>query len=347
MERTGTRRKMAVNESNLRDRLDFSLRIESTGCNRYDEFLSGRGIFEWHPARLWKENLLIARLACKRSKRADTEANIGDVMGNETFNDAFMLEIFRSEVETHVETLTSGLLSLERNPADARHIDEMMRGAHSIKGAARIVGIDPAVRIAHVMEDGFIAAQSGKLTLRPEHVDTLLRGVDMLSRIANGTRDPAFDWVKFEGDTGILVAEMTAALEASSPAAVSLPIAAPTAHENSQIKTPGETRGPEFGPSSPVPSNEVTILLPAMFDKVAAEAARREFVSRLDAGVNVIRFDLSQTQDLDATGLSLLVAVPMQVSRGGPRVELTGANTQLQSVLAATGVDRMYSAGER
>ena len=108
-------------------------------------------------------------------------------MSGETFNDAFMLEIFRSEVETHVEALTSGLLSLERDPGDTSHIDEMMRGAHSIKGAARIVGIDPAVRIAHVMEDGFIAAQNGKLTLRPDHVDTLLRGVDML----NQARPPA------------------------------------------------------------------------------------------------------------------------------------------------------------
>ena len=59
-----------------------------------------------------------------------------------------------------------------------------MRAAHSLKGAARIVGLDAAVRVAHAMEDGFVAAQKGKLVLRPEHVDILLRGVDLLVQIA-------------------------------------------------------------------------------------------------------------------------------------------------------------------
>ena len=133
-------------------------------------------------------------------------------MSGEVFNDSLMLEIFRAEVETHVESLTSGLLALERDPGDTSHIDEMMRGAHSIKGAARIVGIDPAVRIAHVMEDGFIAAQNGKLTLKPEHVDVLLRGVDLLSRLANASNDPSIDWTRFDGEATPLVAEISAVL---------------------------------------------------------------------------------------------------------------------------------------
>src|SRR4029079_3603301 len=105
----------------------------------------------------------------------------------EIFTDAPMLEIFRAEVETHVEALTAGLLALERDPADVSHLDEMMRGAHSIKGAARIVGIDVAVRLAHAMEDTFVAAQNGKLTFQSDAVDILLRGVDLLNRIANAT----------------------------------------------------------------------------------------------------------------------------------------------------------------
>ena len=34
------------------------------------------------------------------------------------------------------------------------------------------------------MEDCFVAAQKGKLVLQPEHVDILLRGVDVLVQIA-------------------------------------------------------------------------------------------------------------------------------------------------------------------
>ena len=63
-------------------------------------------------------------------------------------------------------------------------IDPLMRAAHSLKGAARIVGLEPIVRVAHAMEDCFVEAQRGKLVLRPEHVDVLLHGVDLLGQVA-------------------------------------------------------------------------------------------------------------------------------------------------------------------
>ena len=68
-----------------------------------------------------------------------------------------------------------------------------MRAAHSIKGAARVVGVDPAVRVAHVMEDCFVAAQKGAIELSPGDVDVLLRGVDLLGKISAATRDPNAD----------------------------------------------------------------------------------------------------------------------------------------------------------
>ncbi|MFO0822155.1 MAG: Hpt domain-containing protein [Gemmataceae bacterium] len=52
----------------------------------------------------------------------------------------------------------------------------MMRGAHSIKGACRIVGIELGVRLSHVMEDALVAAQNGHIRLTPADIDTLLRG---------------------------------------------------------------------------------------------------------------------------------------------------------------------------
>jgi chemotaxis protein histidine kinase CheA len=266
-------------------------------------------------------------------------------MGGETFNDAFMLEIFRSEVETHVESLTSGLLALERNPEDTSHIDEMMRGAHSIKGAARIVGIDPAVRIAHVIEDGFIAAQNGKLTLRPTHVDVLLRGVDMLSRIANASKDPNIDWADFQGETIPLVAEITAVLaDAPLPPAMPLAVVEQSSVPDSVVKqvvtsVPAGQGSPSVG--------DIRISLPVLLNAAAAETARRSLIAGLDSGATVIRFDLSETSDLDAIGLAFLAAVPVHVRGGSTKVELTGVLHDLKRVLEATGVDRLYSAGVR
>ena len=95
-----------------------------------------------------------------------------------------LMELFRMEAESHTATLSAGLVSLEEASATPEVIDPLMRAAHSLKGAARIVGLDAIVRVAHAMEDCFVEAQKGKLVLRPEHVDVLLRGVDMLAQVA-------------------------------------------------------------------------------------------------------------------------------------------------------------------
>jgi len=96
-----------------------------------------------------------------------------------------MLDLFRAEAEGQSLALSTGLLALERDPVAANHLEACMRAAHSLKGAARIVGIPAGVDIAHVMEDCFVGAQRGTIKLRRHHIDQLLRGVDLLTRIAH------------------------------------------------------------------------------------------------------------------------------------------------------------------
>ena len=96
-----------------------------------------------------------------------------------------MLDLFRMEVEGQVEILNNNLLVLESNPHAATELEAMMRAAHSIKGAARIVQLDAAVKVAHVMEDCFVAAQTGEIVLdSADQIDVLLQGVDALLRIS-------------------------------------------------------------------------------------------------------------------------------------------------------------------
>lgn len=103
---------------------------------------------------------------------------------SDDYADFSMIELFRMEAEGQLAALTAGLLALETDAGDTAQLEAMMRAAHSLKGAARIVGLDVAVRVAHVMEDAFVAAQSGELRLARAHVDRLLVGVDLLARIA-------------------------------------------------------------------------------------------------------------------------------------------------------------------
>lgn len=102
-----------------------------------------------------------------------------------------MLELFRLEVDNQAAILSEGLLALERDNQSARQLEALMRAAHSVKGAARMVGIDDGVQLAHAMEDCFVAAQNGELQLGERHVDLLLKAVDQLVLISREQQDTA------------------------------------------------------------------------------------------------------------------------------------------------------------
>lgn len=105
-------------------------------------------------------------------------------MTPDQMRDASLFELFTLEAEAQTQVLSAGLLELERNPTLADQLEACMRAAHSLKGAARIVGVDFGVSVAHVMEDCLVSAQDNRLVLQAEHIDALLSGTDMLMRIA-------------------------------------------------------------------------------------------------------------------------------------------------------------------
>jgi two-component system sensor histidine kinase and response regulator WspE len=95
-----------------------------------------------------------------------------------------MLELFRLEADTQTASLSAAVLAIEEVSHSSSAIESMMRAAHSLKGAARIIGLEPAVRVAHAMEEVFVMAGKGLFTVGPEHADVLLEGIDFLSSIA-------------------------------------------------------------------------------------------------------------------------------------------------------------------
>jgi two-component system sensor histidine kinase and response regulator WspE len=181
------------------------------------------------------------------------------------------------------------------------------------------------------MEDCFVAAQEGRLTLRPDHVDVLLRGVDMLIRLKNNTKG-SVDWSQFNEEIDPLVVELAAVLSGKELELKTIPEAVPLV---SELPSPAALSA----------EPDVIIAVPAMLDAAGAESVRRQLIESLDAQSRAIRFDLSLTRDLDAVGLALLAAVPACVTGTATRVELVGANADLQLVLQVTGVEQLYSVG--
>ncbi len=137
--------------------------------------------------------------------------------------DAAMFELFREEVKAHADTLGAGLVEAESRAGDPALLEELMRAAHSIKGAARIVGIDTAVRLAHVMEDALVAAQDGKIRLGSADIDILLRGSDVLAGLAVLTQDTIATWETSNGAAVTALEPLLAAIAEGSAKAPAVP----------------------------------------------------------------------------------------------------------------------------
>lgn len=78
-----------------------------------------------------------------------------------------LLNSFRAELQEHLQTMTDGLLALEQQTivGDARQAthEDIFRAAHSLKGAARAIGVTMVEQLAHALEDVLDALRHAKL----------------------------------------------------------------------------------------------------------------------------------------------------------------------------------------
>jgi two-component system, chemotaxis family, sensor histidine kinase and response regulator WspE len=211
-----------------------------------------------------------------------------------------LLDLFRMEAESHTATLSAGLVALEGASAAPETIEPLMRAAHSLKGAARIVGLDAAVRVAHAMEDGFVAAQKGQLVLRPEHVDILLRGVDFLVQIAQVGEAELSAWQAEHADeVDALVAELGSVKEgrvAAKPRVDAPPEPEPRLEPEPAIAPPARSDVPESA-SEPAPLPAAPLPVPP------SEPAERERDRDKDRVVRVTAESLTRLMGLAGEAL--------------------------------------------
>ncbi len=184
-------------------------------------------------------------------------------MSDGDLSDFSLLDMFRMEVETQAAAMTEGLLALERDASATQRYEELMRSAHSLKGAASIVNRSAAVQVAHGMEDCFVAAQRGEITLPQERIDTLLGGVDLLSRIAQVPEEEIIRWNDDHRKEIAAFLKSLSAPIAETPAPTP-PAAAPISAEPET--PPDPVSKPRAEPSKPAPAPTTS---------KAAEAAAR------------------------------------------------------------------------
>lgn len=101
-------------------------------------------------------------------------------------DDPELLATFRAEVEERLASLQTGLLALESHSSPRQVVTQLFRDAHTVKGSARMLGLDGVLHVAHHMEDLLGALRDGRFTVRKDHVDLLLAACDGISRALPG-----------------------------------------------------------------------------------------------------------------------------------------------------------------
>lgn len=158
-------------------------------------------------------------------------------------SDPELVATFRAEVDERLASLSAGLLRLENHPAPRQLVTQLFRDAHTVKGSARMLGLDHVVAVAHRSEDVLGALRDGRLAPHQNLVDVLLAACDAISASMPGC-DPPLDPAELapvlaaldavlDGDDPVEAAVLhqpshCTAAPAAAPSGVPAPVAAPT-----------------------------------------------------------------------------------------------------------------------
>src|SRR5687767_4524840 len=88
---------------------------------------------------------------------------------------------FRIESQELLEGLTQGVLQLERGATGRDVVGRLLRLAHTLKGASRVVQQLEIAELSHAVEDMLEPYREGQSPVAPDHINALLRLVDSIS----------------------------------------------------------------------------------------------------------------------------------------------------------------------
>ncbi len=148
------------------------------------------------------------------------------------------LSMFFDEARELLQGLETGLMELEARQSDRAHVDRTFRAAHTLKGAAGMVGLRAIADFTHAMESVLDRVRSGQLAVTADLITTLLAARDHLEAAvdaeAEGRRlEPPADLLARLAEPGS-GARTPAAAE---PAAAEPPPAASRAEEAGTSRT--------------------------------------------------------------------------------------------------------------
>lgn len=89
-------------------------------------------------------------------------------------------EIFIEETKEHLQCINRCLLQLEKSPEDKSILNEIFRGAHTLKGMSGTMGFNKMSDLTHEMENVLHALRNNELRISTKIIDLLFKCLDML-----------------------------------------------------------------------------------------------------------------------------------------------------------------------
>jgi len=117
-----------------------------------------------------------------------------------------LISSFRAELAEHVQTMNDGLLAIEQESADKKHpvagkrgqttskrgqttserqstVEDIFRAAHSLKGAARAMGVTMVEQLAHALESVLASLQKDAIAPTSELFTACYRALDAIKAV--------------------------------------------------------------------------------------------------------------------------------------------------------------------
>ncbi len=106
---------------------------------------------------------------------------------------------FVPEAAEHLEAMIRSLLALDQSGPSEVELGTLLRAAHTLKGAAYIVGLTAMGALAHQIEEALVAVREKRVAFSPAVTEAVLAGVDVIRHVLGLTGDASPDPVRAWG----------------------------------------------------------------------------------------------------------------------------------------------------
>ncbi|HUX26452.1 MAG TPA: hybrid sensor histidine kinase/response regulator [Burkholderiales bacterium] len=212
--------------------------------------------------------------------------------------DAKLRELFKAESDEHLQRLDDAFLRLEKTPADQALLEEAFREAHSLKGAARMLGLSAIQAPAHRLEDELNAARRGTQALDLETIDRLSGELVEIRRlVADALADGGGDMRE-----AAPVKPTISQFSAASPATSSLPPGDALPAPETEAATPGAPPSAPFRIGSVrVDTRKLDALMTHAGELVVTRTRVARRVADIDALIDLVE-DWARSDSAERSG---------------------------------------------